>query len=158
MLANTPQSLFKIKTQTVYPKVKNTGLKLLKIVAGKSYQPLFAPSRVLKPQLSSVSQDTLKSMGMRNDDTEQLMSNLPMKRPNATTIQRRDASEAKLLVRGEVLVINKSKQKLETGQASDSNRNQCRPTVKPLISDPLEIGLRSEHKKVRYSDEQENSF
>lgn len=93
---------------------------------------------------------------MRNDDTEQLMSNLPMKRPNPTTIQRRDASEAKLLVRGEVLVINKSKQKPETGQASGSNRNQC--TVEPLISDPHEIGPRSEHKKVCYSDEQENSF
>lgn len=59
---------------------------------------------------------------MLDDATaEQLMSSLWMMRLNLTTTQRRDTSKATFLERDEVLIINKTKQKLETGGASGLN-------------------------------------
>lgn len=47
---------------------------------------------------------------MLDDATGQLISNPQMKRPNHTIIQRRDAEKRKIQERGEVLIINSTKQ------------------------------------------------
>lgn len=61
----------------------------------------------------------MKSTGMLHDATEQLMKR--MKGPNLTYPNKGYLSTSKLLERDEVLIINKSKQKPETGGASGLN-------------------------------------